>query len=62
MEKEMFRDIGSRIDVFSTYGKWENEYKKSNSVVVCLAMLLGFSAKWWIRAYEGQLWAKGRRD
>ena len=54
--------MGSKRNVFSEYEEWESEYKKSNSVVVCLAMLLGFSAEWWIRAYEGQLWAKGRRD
>ena len=28
MEKEMFRDMGSMIDVFSNYGEWENEYKR----------------------------------
>ena len=61
MKKEMFRDMGSKINVFSEYGEWENEYKRSNSVVVCLAMFLGFSAEGWIRAYEGQLWAKGWR-
>ena len=43
MEKEMFRDMGSKIDVFSKYEEWEHEYKRSNSVVVCLAKLLGFS-------------------
>ena len=43
----------SKIDIFSKYGEWENEYKKSNGVVVCLAMLLGFSTGGWIRAYEG---------
>ena len=58
MEKEMFRDMGSKIDVFLEYREWENEYKRSNSVVVCLAMLIGFSIGGWIRAYERQLWAK----
>ena len=58
----VFGDMGNKRNVFSEYEEWESEYKKSNSVVVCLAMLLGFSAEWWIRAYEGQLWAKGRRD
>ena len=52
MKKEMFRDMGSKINVFSEYEEWKNEYKKSNSVVVCLAMLLGFSAGGWKRAYE----------
>ena len=61
MEKEMFRDIGSKIKVFFEYGEWENEYEKSNGVVVCLAMLLRFSARGWMRAYEGHLWAKGWR-
>ena len=28
---------------FSKYGEWENEYMRGNSVVVCLAMLLGFT-------------------
>ena len=28
---------------FSEYGDWENEYMRGNSVVVCLAMLLGFT-------------------
>ena len=61
MEKEMFRNIGSKINVFSKYGEWENEYKKSNGIVVCLVMLLGFSTEGWMRAYEGHLWAKGWR-
>ena len=61
MEKEMFRDIGSKIDVFFEYEEWENEYKRSNSVVVCLAMLMRFSARGWVKVYEGQLWAKGWR-
>ena len=43
VETMMFRDIGSKIDVFLEYGEWENENKKCNGVVVCLAMLLGFS-------------------
>ena len=30
---------------FSKYGEWENEYMRGNSVVVCLAMLLGFTAE-----------------
>ena len=53
MEKKMFRDIGSKINVFSEYVEWENEYEKSNGVVGCLVMLLGFSARGWTRAYEG---------
>ena len=61
MEKEMFRDMSSKIDVFSEYEEWEHEYKRSNSVVVCLTMLLEFSAGEWIKAYEGQLWAKDWR-
>ena len=61
MEKETFRNIGSKINVFSKYGEWENEYKKNNGVVVCLVMLLGFSAEGWMSAYEGHLWAKGWR-
>ena len=28
MEKEIFRDMGSKIDVFSEYEECENEYKK----------------------------------
>ena len=55
----MFRDIGSKIDVFFEYGEWENKYKRGNSVVVCLAMLLGFSAEGCMRAYDGHLWVKG---
>ena len=57
----MFRDMGSKIDVFSKYEEWEHEYKRSNSVVVCLAMLLGFSVGGRIKAYERQLWAKDWR-
>ena len=38
MEKEMFRDIGSKIDVFFEYGEWENENKMSNGVLWCLVM------------------------
>ena len=48
----MFRDMGSKIDVFSEHGEWENEHKKSNGFVICLAMLLRFSAGGWIKAYE----------
>ena len=48
----MFRDMGSKIDVFSEHWEWENEHKKSNSVVVCLVMLLRFSVGGWINAYE----------
>ena len=48
----MFRDMGSKIDAFSKYGEWKNKYK-SNGVVVCLVMLLEFSAGGWIRAYKG---------
>ena len=61
MEKETFRNIGSKINVFSKYGEWENEYKKNNGVVVCLVMLLEFSAEGWMSAYEWHLWAKGWR-
>ena len=57
----MFRDMGSKINVFSECEEWEHKYKKSNSVIVCLAMLLAFSAGEWIKAYEGQLWAKNWR-
>ena len=28
MEKDMFRDMGSKIDVFFEYGEWANEYKR----------------------------------
>ena len=49
----MFRDIGGKINVFSEYGEWENEYEKSNGVVVCLAMLLGFSVRGCMRANKG---------
>ena len=45
------KDMGSKIDVFFEYGEWENEYKNSSSVVVCLAML-GFSIGGWIKAKE----------
>ena len=45
--------MGSKINVFSEYGEWENEYEKSNGGVVCLVMLPGFSAEGWMRAYEG---------
>ena len=60
MEKEIFRDIGSKIDVFSEYGEWDNEYK-SNGVVVYLAKLLRFSTGGCMRAYKGHLWAKSWR-
>ena len=44
VKREMcLEDMGNKIDVFSEYGEWENEHKKSNGVVVCLAMLLRFS-------------------
>ena len=48
----MFRDICSEIYVFSEYGEWDNEYERSNSAVVCLAKLLGFTAGGCMRAYE----------
>ena len=54
----VFGDMSSKIDVFSEYREWENEYEKSNNIVMCLAMLLRFSIGGWLRAYEGQLWAK----
>ena len=28
MKKEMFRDMGSKIYVFSEYGEWDNEYMR----------------------------------
>ena len=28
VKKEMFRDMGSKIYVFSKYGEWDNEYKR----------------------------------
>ena len=28
VKKEMFRDIGSKIYVFSKYEEWDNEYKR----------------------------------
>ena len=59
MEKEIFRDMGSKIYVSSEYGEWDNEKKRGNSVVVCLTKLLGFSAGGCMRAYEGHLWVKG---
>ena len=34
---------------------------ESNGVVVCLAQLLGFSARGWNKAYERHLWAKDWR-
>ena len=53
MKREIcLEDMGSKIDVFSECGEWENEYKKSNGVIVCLAMLLIFSIGGWIKAYE----------
>ena len=52
VEKEMFRDMGNKIDVFSKYGEWENEHKMSNGVIVYLAMLLGFSVGGWISVYK----------
>ena len=53
VKREMcLEDMGSKIDVFSDYGEWENEHKKSNSVVVCLAMLRRFSVGGWIKAFE----------
>ena len=55
VKREMsLKDMGSKMDVFFEYGEWENEHKKSNGFVICLAMLLRFSAGWWIKAYE--LW------
>ena len=44
MEKEMFRDMGSKIDVFSEYRERENEHKMNNGIIEHLAMLLGFVA------------------
>ena len=52
VKREMcLKDIGSKIDVFSEYREWE-EHKKSNSIVICLAILLRFYARGWIKAYE----------
>ena len=45
-------DMGNKIDVFFECEEWKNEYKMSNGVVVCLAMLLRFSIGGWIKAYE----------
>ena len=50
--KICLKDMGSKIDVFSECREWENEHKKSNGVVVCLAMLLRFSTGGWRKAYE----------
>ena len=61
MEKEIFRDMGSKIYVSSEYGEWDNENKRGNSVVVCLTKLLGFSAGGCMKANEGHLWVKGWR-
>ena len=36
MEKEMFRDMGSKIDVFLEYREWENEHMMSNGVLCCM--------------------------
>ena len=53
MKREMcLKDIDSKINVFSKYREWENEHKKSNSIVICLAILLRFYAGGWIKAYE----------
>ena len=53
MKREMcLKDIDSKINVFSEYREWENEHKKSNSIVICLAILLRFYAGGWIKAYE----------
>ena len=53
VKREMcLKDIGSKIDVFSEYREWENEHKKSNNIVICLAILLRFYAGGWIKAYE----------
>ena len=53
VKREMcLKDIDSKINVFSEYREWENEHKKSNSIVICLAILLRFYAGGWIKAYE----------
>ena len=59
--REEYGDVfmGNKIYVFLEYGEWENEYKRGNSIVVCLAKLLRFSAGGCMKAYEGYLWAKG---
>ena len=31
-EKEMFKDMDSKIDIFSECGEWENEHKMSKGV------------------------------
>ena len=33
MEKDMFRDMGSKIDTFFGYGEWENKHKMGNGVL-----------------------------
>ena len=53
VKREMcLEDMGNKIDVFFECEEWKNEYKMSNGVVVCLAMLLRFSIGGWIKAYE----------
>ena len=51
-EGDCLEDMGSKRCVFFEYGEWENEHKKSNGFVICLAMLLRFLAGGWIKAYE----------
>ena len=53
VKREMcLEDMGSKIDVFFECEEWEDKHKKSNGIVVCLATLLRFSARGWIKAYE----------
>ena len=33
MEKDMLRDMGSKIDTFFVYGEWENKQKMGNGVL-----------------------------
>ena len=53
VKREMcLEDMGSKIDVFFECEEWEDKHKKSNGIIVCLATLLRFSARGWIKAYE----------
>ena len=45
VDKEMFRDMSSKIDVFFEYREWENEHKISNGVIRNLEMFLGVSVR-----------------
>ena len=56
MEKEMFRNMGSKIDVFSEYGEWENEHKMSNGVLWCMEWCMLLSKR------RGFVHEDGERD